>query len=318
MIDFRYHIVSIVSIFLALAVGIVLGAGPLKGEIGSTLQNEVAGLRDDKTQLNDQLDAAQADAEARGAYLDAVSGRVLAGALRDRSVALVVLPGADASVSESVVEALGSAGARLASTTSVSPDFVSTEEGVAGARDRTVQQVATDTGANTQLGSSAPKDVLLATLLTRTAPAGDSGPDDTTARAGLETLADAGLISLDAPDFTRADLVVVVSGAVSDGDEAARAQTAAHWVDLAVALDGRSRGAVVAADLGSEKQGTSVLTTLRDTSSAAKEVSGVDDAADPMGLASVVFALVQQGGGKAGQYGLAPGTDAAFAPVPQS
>ncbi len=318
MIDFRYHIVSIVSIFLALAVGIVLGAGPLKGEIGSTLQNEVAGLREDKTQLNDQLDAAKADAEARGAYLDAVSGRVLAGVLRDRSVALVVLPGADAAVSESVVEALGSAGARLASTTSVSSDFVSTDDGVAGARDRTVQQVRTDTGADTRLGSSAPKDVLLATLLTRTAPAGDSGPDDTTARAGLEALADAGLISLDAPEFTRADLVVVVSGAVSDGDEAARAETAGRWVDLAVALDGRSRGVVVAADLGSEKKGTSVLATLRDTSSAAADVSGVDDAADPMGLASVVFALVQQGGGAAGQYGLASGTDAAFAPVPQS
>ena len=31
MIDFRYHLVSIVSIFLALAVGIVLGAGPAQG-----------------------------------------------------------------------------------------------------------------------------------------------------------------------------------------------------------------------------------------------------------------------------------------------
>jgi hypothetical protein len=36
VIDFRYHIVSIVSIFLALAVGIVLGAGPLQGRLGSS------------------------------------------------------------------------------------------------------------------------------------------------------------------------------------------------------------------------------------------------------------------------------------------
>ncbi|HUV47611.1 MAG TPA: copper transporter, partial [Actinomycetes bacterium] len=33
MIDFRYHIVSIVAIFMALAVGIVLGSGPLKDDI---------------------------------------------------------------------------------------------------------------------------------------------------------------------------------------------------------------------------------------------------------------------------------------------
>ena len=48
MIDFRYHLVSIVSIFLALAVGIVLGAGPLKEDIGNTLTSEVTKLREDK------------------------------------------------------------------------------------------------------------------------------------------------------------------------------------------------------------------------------------------------------------------------------
>ena len=52
MIDFRYHLVSLVAVFLALSVGIVLGAGPLKGKIdsgvSSTLTNEVAALRADK------------------------------------------------------------------------------------------------------------------------------------------------------------------------------------------------------------------------------------------------------------------------------
>ena len=33
VIDFRYHIVSIVAIFLALATGVALGAGPLKGTV---------------------------------------------------------------------------------------------------------------------------------------------------------------------------------------------------------------------------------------------------------------------------------------------
>ncbi|MGG5259770.1 copper transporter [Phycicoccus avicenniae] len=318
MIDFRYHIVSIVSIFLALAVGIVLGAGPLQGEIGASLTNELAGLRKDKTALNDQLKTAETAAEARNGYLTAVSGRVLDGTLRDRSVALVVLPGAEASVSEAVVETLDTAGARLASTTSVTQDWVSTEERTATARDRVVQEVTQQTGANTSGGSAQARDVLLATLLTRTAPAGDSGPDDPTARTGLETLADAGLLSLDAQNFTRADLVVVVGGTVTDGDQAARADAAGQWVDLAVALDDRSGGAVLAADLASETSGTSVLTTLRGISAAASEVSGVDDASEPMGLASVVFALVEQAGGGAGQYGLGPRTDAAFAPVPQS
>ena len=318
MIDFRYHIVSIVSIFLALAVGIVLGAGPLKGEIGSTLQNEVAGLRDDKTQLNDQLDAAQADAEARDAYLDAVSGRVLAGALRDRSVALVVLPGADASVSESVVEALGSAGARLASTTSVSPDFVSTEEGVAGARDRTVQQVATDTGADTRSGprprrtSSSPPS---SPGPPRPVTAGPTTPPPAPGSRRSPTPASSPSTPPTSPVPTSSSSSRVRSPTATrpPGRRRRRTGSTSRWPSTA------ARGAPWwPRTSASEKQGTSVLTTLRDTSSAAKEVSGVDDAADPMGLASVVFALVQQGGGKAGQYGLAAGTDAAFAPVPQS
>lgn len=318
MIDFRYHIVSIVSIFLALAVGIVLGAGPLQNEIGSTLQGEIAGLRDDKAQLNTELDASRAEIERRDSYLGAVSTRVLAGALEGRTVAVVVLPGADAAVSEAVVEAVGAAGGRVASTTSVTSDWVSTDEDVAATRDRTVTDVATQTAADTQAVNLTPRDVLLATLLTRSAPAGDSGPDDTTARTGLDALAEAGLISLDASDFTRAELVVVAAGVAADGDEAVQEETAQRWIGLLTALDARSRGAVLAADVDNEADGVSVLATLRDEDGAGASVSSVDDAAGPVGIASVVFALREQDGGSSGHYGLAPGADAPYAPVPGS
>ena len=42
MIDFRYHLVSLISVFLALAVGIALGAGPLKetSRLGRCLATE--------------------------------------------------------------------------------------------------------------------------------------------------------------------------------------------------------------------------------------------------------------------------------------
>ena len=59
MIDFRYHLVSLVSVFLALAVGIVLGAGPLKEPIGESLQSQVDALRSDRDTLRTNLDAAK-------------------------------------------------------------------------------------------------------------------------------------------------------------------------------------------------------------------------------------------------------------------
>ena len=45
MVDFRYHLVSLISVFFALAIGIILGAGPLQNSIGNVLQGQVADLR---------------------------------------------------------------------------------------------------------------------------------------------------------------------------------------------------------------------------------------------------------------------------------
>ena len=92
MIDFRYHLVSIVSIFLALAVGIVLGAGPLKEDIGNTLTSEVTRLREDCTQLRAQLDEAEKAAQARDAFTEASNKSLLANRLQDTTVSVVVLP----------------------------------------------------------------------------------------------------------------------------------------------------------------------------------------------------------------------------------
>ena len=104
MIDFRYHIVSIVSIFMALAVGIVLGAGPLKGSIGDTLTQEVTQLRDDRAALRTELDAARKGATARDDFTRDAATRLVGGVLTGSAVALVVLPSADADHVSEVTE----------------------------------------------------------------------------------------------------------------------------------------------------------------------------------------------------------------------
>ena len=57
MIDFRYHIVSIVAIFFALGAGVVLGAGPLKGTgseiVASQAERDRQQLADTRQQLSD-------------------------------------------------------------------------------------------------------------------------------------------------------------------------------------------------------------------------------------------------------------------------
>ena len=50
MINFRYHVVSIIGIFVALAVGVVLGAGPLQTRIRAGVSSSGATLRPARTQ----------------------------------------------------------------------------------------------------------------------------------------------------------------------------------------------------------------------------------------------------------------------------
>ena len=91
MIDFRYHLVSIVSIFLALAVGIALGAGPLQQPIGQTLSSQVSTLRQEKDNLRTQLTAAQQQADAADEFAATVAPQLVASRLGGRSVVLVAV-----------------------------------------------------------------------------------------------------------------------------------------------------------------------------------------------------------------------------------
>jgi Copper transport outer membrane protein, MctB len=319
LIDFRYHLVSIVSIFLALAVGIVLGAGPLKGELGATLTKELAGLRQDKADLNKQLQQARADSEARDAYIAETNPVVLAGVLQDRRVALVVLPGADAGVADTTAATLRSSGAAVVSTTSVSEEWVATDPARVTARDTAVTTAAAEAGVDvSDSGSVAPRDILLAALLT--VPAGNPAAalSPVTAKKGLDALASADLVKIDTEGFELADFVVVVSGVTTQGDAEARQQAADRWVDLVIALDTRSSGALAAAEVTTAGAGLSVVEAVRNNATATKGVSTVDNAGGAMGQASVVHALVEQAAGDVGQYGLAPGADAPYAPLPAS
>jgi hypothetical protein len=314
LIDFRYHLVSIVSVFFALAVGIVLGAGPLEGEIGDTLNREIAGLRQDKTTLNDELDQARAGVEARDAYLSAARADLLGDVLQNRSVALVALPGAQRSVVDATSETLAVAGARVVSRTAMAENWVTNDDGPATTRKAVVDRVAAGAGIDIDdVSPRAGRDTLLARLLIRPASPSEAVEPDLV-RDSLTALGDADLLSVDVEAVQPADLVVVVSATVPRGPADQPAATAEQWVDLAVAFDRRSLGTLVAADLVSEEEGVSVLAVLRDDTAASDGVSSVDDASTPMGQASLVHGLAQQSAGESGQYGLGPGADAPFAP----
>ena len=91
MINFRYHIVSIVSVFLALAIGVALGGGPLKGEVDNTLVQQVKNDRATKTSLEQQINGLKSGNSFTDEFAKTVAPGLLGNSLQGRAV---TMPGA--------------------------------------------------------------------------------------------------------------------------------------------------------------------------------------------------------------------------------
>lgn len=125
MIDFRYHLVSLVSVFLALAVGIVLGAGPLKEPIGESLQSQVDALRSDRDNLRSDLDAAKGNIDKQNEFVTAAAPELIDGTLDGQEVSIIAAPEADSEQVEEVSNRVKEADGTIAGDVSFVPNTLS-------------------------------------------------------------------------------------------------------------------------------------------------------------------------------------------------
>lgn len=129
MPDLRYHVVSLISVFLALAVGVLLGIAIAdNGVLDDQLRAQVSGIRADlegQRALLDEKDERIAELEERAAGDDAmlagISEAVILDRLEGTNVALVLGPYADERTAEALQDALALSGATLTSVTELDP-----------------------------------------------------------------------------------------------------------------------------------------------------------------------------------------------------
>jgi Copper transport outer membrane protein, MctB len=334
MIDFRYHLVSLVSVFLALAVGIVLGAGPLKDPISEGLSQSVQQLRQDRDALGDQLKTAQAGSRNRDTFIGEVQGQLVANQLSGRSVVLVTLPGADADAVRPLTAALTDAGARMTGRIDLRDAWA--DPASRSARDTAIANLRSIAGggagssrspspspspspsASGITGSAA--DTAAAQVLARALVTTDSSPaqrPDETSRTLLEGLGRAGLLDVNGETPGRATEAVLLvpgvatalEGAVPTPSPSPSPDGTPAWVALASVLDADSAGAVVVGPASSATAG-GVLAAVRAQQPLATTVSTVDTGGTPMGDVTTVLALREQQLGSAGSYGFGAGAKA--------
>ncbi|MFC6083381.1 copper transporter [Sphaerisporangium aureirubrum] len=304
MIDFRYHLVSIVAIFLALALGIVLGSTVLYAPLVRFTEDTAARLR----ARNYQLQAEKALALTRGGASDAFVAerlpRLVEGSLAGESVVLVEAPGADARQGESLLEAVTAAGATLSGRVALTDRYLAADQATA------LDQLATTVKplALTFPVDSSPYQKAAAVLASAlvTTDKTVAGKENPVSAGVLDSFETGGLVTLDGEPAKPATLAIVVAPATPPEGKDAGTQTGA-LVSLASGLDAAAEGSVVAGVVPTSTA-AGLIAAVRSSGEASAAVSTVDNIDMAFGRVVVVYALREQVAGEAGQYGL--GSDA--------
>jgi hypothetical protein len=109
----RYHVASLAAVFLALGVGLLLGAGFGDEVVSGTAENLEQSLQGDLDDANAKIADLEADVARQARFADAVYPALAAGTLVSRDLALVGLGGSPEPLRENVIEALEPTGAEV-------------------------------------------------------------------------------------------------------------------------------------------------------------------------------------------------------------
>jgi hypothetical protein len=297
VIDFRYHIVSIVAIFFALGAGVVLGAGPLKGTQSELVQAQAEKDRQQLADARAELVQVKALDKYRDDFVAKVTTGLTDGKLTGKRIVVVTMPNADGDLTTSIQDELEKAGGQV--TTKVALDARLFDPGQRQLVESLVTQLVT---ADIQIPADSTTYQRAGLILARGVAAKEEGkPADADSTKIISGLTGGKLLSLKPSQIKdRGSLIVVV--AAKPPTPTPDNSTYNDAVDFIQGLDEGSGGVVVAGTPDTAQNG-GLIKALRSDSEASKIVSSVDVADLPSGQMTVVFALVEQASGKAGHYG---------------
>jgi hypothetical protein len=312
VIDFRYHLVSLIAVFLAVALGVIIGTTALNDPIAANIEGQVQALEQDKRSLEDRTRQLQAQLDSVDTFAAAVAPALVDGTLTDRSVLLLV---ANEDVPpervEEVAALIKEAGGTVSGTLLLQPEYsdLSTAQ--------SLQSYVTGPGLSSLPGVQLPETddpaqlvaALLAEVLMRPAEADVPAPDTTAVSSVLAGLTALEVLTQQSDSVTPADYAVVLTAGGFTGADADERN--ATLVELVVALDAAGSGAVVAGDPTAARD-TGLVGAIRNDPALAAAVSTVDNVDTVAGRISTVLALGGEVQGTSGMYGTGEDTQ----PVP--
>src|SRR3954467_15071714 len=313
MISLRSHAISLAAVFLALAIGVALGSGLLSNTLLSgmrddkhQLQNQINTLTDDKNALNERLSAA-------GEFDAQMSPRILRDALKGKSVVVFRTPDAADDDVDSVSRYVGTAGGTVTGTIALTQEFVdanSAEKLLSVVNSPIVPAGAQLSTKSVDQGSQAGDLLGIALLINRDPKV--QVVDDAQRDTVLAALRDTGFVTYGTQRVGAANTALIVTGGGLGDDAGNQGATVARF---AAGLAPHGSGTVIAGRDGTAS-GTAAVAVTRSDAALTSAVSTVDDIDAASGRITTVLALQELiSGGRPAQYGV--GQDATAITVPQ-
>jgi hypothetical protein len=310
VISLRYHIISIAAVFLALALGVVLGSTAISNRLLSGLSSNRAELSRQVTDLQAERNKLQARLADADVFSATVGPRIVAGALRGRTVVLVTTADASPADRDALTGLLSNAGATVTGELQLTEAFtdpsrsdqlseLSTRLLPAGLRLPTASDAGTLAGG------------LLGSLLLTNPSNGKAQATTAETAAVLAGLSDGGFVRI-GPRLQPAQLVVVLTGGASRANSSG--DRAGILARFATQLDRSGIGAVLAGRPGSD-EGNGPIGVVRADTAAASVLSTVDDVGTAAGRVVTVLALAEQAQGRTGRYGTGGNAQAVVPPI---
>ncbi len=124
MITWRYHILTIAAIFLALSLGVLIGIALTdSGRVNSSQQDLVSGIQQDLTSLRDQVDSLGQDNSINLRFQQDAFPFIVGGQLQGRKIAVIAADAAGSDIQRKLESAIHGAGGQVISTTVLNSRF---------------------------------------------------------------------------------------------------------------------------------------------------------------------------------------------------
>jgi hypothetical protein len=302
MIDFRFHLISLVAVFLALGLGVLMGSVVLDQELTKRLESNVTQLQRDKQELQDDVIALENRLDANVRFADVAEDWLLRGRLRGQKIVLLRFAGTDDRVTDGVRTGIEQAAGEIASEVVLTDKFRLPS---AIERDQLALVVASTSGTAADLRAEAGETVgtMLASAALSGANEGRVNAAHSAAEGLLEDLGEAGFVDVDRIGEGRlipARALFVLAGGSTDARPFNISQLA---ITLAEAMTDRGVELLVTESSDS----TWALVSAIRANEVENDVTTVDDAESIAGRIAVGLALAESLEGVTGHYGVGPG-----------